>query len=86
MSLITLVGWVGAGLLTACGLPQLYKTWKSKDTSGLSLTMLITWFFGIVLTNIYVIFQAFSWPLVFNYSFNTFVVGAIIYLYLKKNK
>ncbi|MFI1772962.1 SemiSWEET family sugar transporter [Thalassobellus citreus] len=43
-----IIGFIAAILTTAAFLPQVYKTWKTKDVSGLSLPMLIIFFIGIV--------------------------------------
>lgn len=48
-----IIGMVAAIITTASFLPQVFKTYKTKDTSGLSLTMYITFFVGIVLWLIY---------------------------------
>ncbi|MCF7559867.1 SemiSWEET transporter [Sabulilitoribacter multivorans] len=42
-----IIGFTAAILTTAAFLPQVYKTWKSKDVSGLSMPMLIMFFIGI---------------------------------------
>jgi MtN3 and saliva related transmembrane protein len=47
------IGLVAAFITTASFLPQVFKTYKTKDTSGLSLTMYTTFFVGIVLWLIY---------------------------------
>mgnify|MGYP005990847043 CR=1 FL=1 len=47
------LGMVAAVLTTASFLPQVYKTWKTKDTQSLSLTMYGCFFIGIVLWLIY---------------------------------
>ena len=47
------VGLCGAFLTTTAFLPQVYKTWKTKDVSSLSLPMLIMFLLGIVLWLIY---------------------------------
>lgn len=47
------LGMVAAVLTTASFLPQVYKTWKTKDTQSLSLTMYVCFFTGIVLWLIY---------------------------------
>ena len=47
------IGLVAAFITTASFLPQVFKTYKTKDTSGLSLTMYTTFFIGIVLWLIY---------------------------------
>ena len=48
-----IIGLVAAFITTASFLPQVFKTYKTKDTSGLSLTMYLTFFVGIVLWLIY---------------------------------
>lgn len=47
------IGLIAACITTASFLPQVYKTYKTKDTSGLSLTMYFTFFIGIVLWLLY---------------------------------
>ena len=53
MDFYEILGMIAAVLTTASFLPQVYKTWKTKDTQGLSLTMYICFFTGIVLWFIY---------------------------------
>jgi MtN3 and saliva related transmembrane protein len=48
MNNIELIGFLAAILTTAAFLPQVYKTWKTKDVSSLSLPMLILFFIGIL--------------------------------------
>ncbi|EDP71123.1 hypothetical protein FBALC1_01527 [Flavobacteriales bacterium ALC-1] len=50
---IEIIGLCAAFLTTASFLPQVYKTWKTKDVSGLSLPMLTMFFTGVVLWLIY---------------------------------
>ncbi|TGV02865.1 SemiSWEET family sugar transporter [Flavivirga rizhaonensis] len=47
-SFIEIIGFIAAILTTAAFLPQVYKTWKTKDVSSLSLPMLLLFFIGIV--------------------------------------
>ena len=47
------IGLVAAALTTSAFLPQVYKTWKSKSAEGLSLTMYLVFFTGVVLWLIY---------------------------------
>lgn len=81
-----LIGFAAALLTTAAFLPQVYKTWKTKDVSGLSLTMLLVFFVGIVLWLIYGIWID-SPSMIFANSIT--VVSAFLLLYFKikyKNK
>lgn len=48
-----IIGFIAAILTTAAFLPQVYKTWKTKDVSSLSLTMLVMFIIGIVCWLIY---------------------------------
>jgi len=50
---IEILGFIAAVLTTAAFLPQVYKTWRTKDVSGLSLTMFLMFFTGISLWLIY---------------------------------
>lgn len=50
---IEILGLIAATLTTAAFLPQVYKTWKTKDVSSLSLPMFLLFFLGIVLWFIY---------------------------------
>lgn len=53
MNFYEILGLLAATLTTASFLPQVYKTWKTKATEGLSLTMYLVFFIGIVLWLIY---------------------------------
>ena len=44
-----LIGFVAALLTTGAFLPQVYKTWKTKDVSSLSLPMLLMFFAGVAM-------------------------------------
>ena len=53
INFIEILGFAAAVLTTAAFLPQVYKTWRTKDVSGLSLTMFLMFFTGIALWLIY---------------------------------
>jgi len=53
---IEILGLIAAGLTTSAFLPQVYKTWKTKDVSSLSMPMLVLFFVGIILWFIYGIY------------------------------
>ncbi len=50
---IEIIGLIAATLTTASFLPQVYKTWKTKDVSGLSLPMFSMFFVGVALWIVY---------------------------------
>lgn len=81
--MIEVIGHIGAVLLSLSSAPQLYTTFKTKNTEGLSLPMLLLWGFGCALMGVYVCMTSFQLPLVINYSFNTALVFTNILLYLK---
>ncbi|MFD1161495.1 MULTISPECIES: SemiSWEET family sugar transporter [Hwangdonia] len=56
MDYIEIIGFAAAILTTAAFLPQVFKTWQTKDVSGLSLPMLIMFFVGIALWLVYGVF------------------------------
>jgi len=45
---IEVIGLIAAVFTTAAFLPQVYKTWKTKDVSSFSLPMFLIFFLGIV--------------------------------------
>ncbi|SHI40110.1 SemiSWEET family sugar transporter [Algibacter luteus] len=53
MNSTEIIGFTAAILTTAAFLPQVYKTWKTRDVSSLSLPMLLLFFVGIVAWLIY---------------------------------
>ena len=50
---VELIGLLAAFLTTSAFLPQVYKTWKTKDVTALSLTMLLIFFVGVLLWLLY---------------------------------
>ena len=48
-----IIGLIAAVLTTSAFVPQVIKTWKSKDVEGLSLTMYSVFFVGIILWLVY---------------------------------
>jgi len=53
MDFYEVLGLIAATLTTISFMPQVYKTWKTKSTEGLSLTMYLILFIGVVLWLIY---------------------------------
>lgn len=48
-----IIGLGAAIITTAAFLPQVFKTYKTKDTSGLSLSMYLSFLIGVILWLIY---------------------------------
>jgi MtN3 and saliva related transmembrane protein len=53
MNFFEVLGMLAAIITTAAFLPQVYKTWKTKDTKSLSLTMYVSFFIGVSLWLVY---------------------------------
>jgi len=63
------IGWIGSILFAACGIPQALDSYNKGNSDGLTWAFLLMWFFGEVLTLIYII-PKLDWPLIFNYTNN----------------
>ena len=84
--IVELLGHLGALLLSISSAPQLIKTFKTKDTSGLSLNMLLLWGFGCLFMGLYVLMTTAQAPLLINYALNTTLVFTNIFLFFKYKK
>ncbi len=78
------IGWIGSISLSICAVPQVYHTYKTKQTVGLSWLFLLLWFFGEILTLAYILYSDYlnniiHLPLYFNYLLNTILVAYLIY-------
>jgi MtN3 and saliva related transmembrane protein len=56
--LTTTIGFIAAACTTACYLPQLYRSWKTRSTGDLSLTMIAALAAGCCLWMLYGIMRA----------------------------
>jgi MtN3 and saliva related transmembrane protein len=56
MNYVEIIGFAAAILTTAAFLPQVYKTWKTKDVSALSMPMLLMFITGIILWLVYALY------------------------------
>lgn len=80
MNYIELIGFGAAFLTTAAFLPQVYKTWKTKDVSALSLPMLIMFIIGIMLWLVYALYIDSPSMIVAN---STTIGSTILLIYFK---
>jgi hypothetical protein len=71
-------------MLSLCGAPEAYHSWKRKDC-GVSWGMLIMWGLGEILTLGYTIWKVYSLPLYTNYILNLFFIGVMIYYKSRKH-
>ena len=80
-----IIGLIAAVLTTAAFLPQVYKTWKTKDVSSLSFPMLVLFFIGIILWFIYgVLLQSLS--MILANSVTIFSAFLLVYFKIKYDK
>ena len=77
---IEIIGLIAAVLTTSAFLPQVYKTWKTKDVTGLSLPMLAMFFVGILAWLVYGLLKD-SPSLIFANSIT--LVSSFILVYFK---
>ncbi|MEW7289877.1 SemiSWEET transporter [Aquimarina sp. 2304DJ70-9] len=75
-----ILGLIAAVLTTAAFLPQVYKTWKTKSTDSLSLSMLLIFVSGVLCWLIYG-FLISSFPIILA-NFITAISGFLL-LYFK---
>jgi len=78
--LVELIGLLAAVLTTAAFIPQVYKTWKTRDVESLSFPMLALFFTGVSLWLVYGIYLS-SPSLIFANSVT--VVSAFFLIYFK---
>ncbi len=82
---VEFIGLVAATLTTSAFLPQVYKTWKTKDVEGLSLVMYIVFLTGVLLWLYYGILID-SLPVIIANTITAFSGGFLIYFKLKYRK
>ena len=62
-SYIGIIGFIAAFCTTVSFVPQVLRTWRTRDLSGISLTMYSIFTFGIMVWLVYGLLQN-DWPLV----------------------
>jgi uncharacterized protein with PQ loop repeat len=82
ISLLEIIGWVGAVAFAICGAPQAWSSFKNKNSEGISSLFLYLWLIGEVATIIYVLPKG-HLPLLFNYLANLLFISVILYYKLK---
>lgn len=82
MILTELIGYAAAGLTTASFVPQAWKTFRSKDVSGISLTMYSLFTTGITLWLAYGLLLG-AWPIVLANAITLLLASAILVMRLR---
>ena len=81
---IELIGFIAAILTTVAFIPQVYKVWQTKSVSGMSLTMYLIFFCGVVLWLVYGLIIN-SLPMIIGNAV-TIVLTLIILYFLLRSK
>jgi len=79
MFMVELLGWLGAGFLAGCGIPQAVKAYRTKKTNDISWLFINMWLFGEIFVLGYIIDRDWTqYPLIVNYIFNIIVILSIV--------
>jgi MtN3 and saliva related transmembrane protein len=82
---ITILGFVAATLTTLAFLPQTIHSWKTRDLSGISLSMYSLFTVGVVLWIIYAAMIR-NWPVLMANIITLGTSGSILFLKLQSLK
>jgi MtN3 and saliva related transmembrane protein len=77
--LTTAIGFIAAAFTTACYLPQLYKSWKTRSTGDLSFVMLAALAAGCSLWTLYGMLRSDVVLTAANVVSLTFVLGILFF-------
>jgi len=77
--MIETIGWAGGLLLTFCGAPMAWQSYKEGHSNGINMLFLQMWLWGEVLVLFYVLAQPILlYPVVANYAFNIVLIAVIL--------
>ena len=77
-----IIGWIGSILFAVCTIPQAIDSYKRGNSDGLTWAFLLMWFFGEILTLVYII-PKLDYPLIFNYTSNLLCLLIILWFKIK---
>ncbi len=72
------IGWIGSIMLSICGLPQAWESFRTKNSNGISWGFILLWLFGEIFALLYVVHKQ-EYPIIFNCILNTLIVSVIFY-------
>jgi MtN3 and saliva related transmembrane protein len=81
MELNTFIGGVAAICTTVAFVPQVVQSWRSRDLSGISLPMYVTFTSGVFLWLIYGIMNV-DWPIIVANAITFVLAGVVLFLKL----
>lgn len=76
------IGFAAAFCTTFAFVPQVVQTWKTRDTTGISLAMYVIFVVGVALWSTYG-FLTFDWPVALANLLVFFLAGSILILKLQ---
>jgi MtN3 and saliva related transmembrane protein len=82
IALTDLIGTLAGTLTTLSFLPQVVKTWKSRSTRDISLSMFLAFTTGVGLWLVYGILIG-SWPVILSNIVTLILAGIILFLKLR---
>ena len=85
LDFVEIIGLIAATLTTASFVPQVWRSWKTKDVTGLSLTMYLVFFTGVSLWTVYGIYMN-SIAIVLANSITGLLVVFLLVLKIKHHK
>jgi len=90
MDIAQILGWIATILFSIMLIPQIIKTIKTKDTSGVSLLLFIVYLIANIFALIYAL-MIYQSPLILKYSIAIvtavfYIVLFLIYVQRKKNE
>ncbi|MBF0270261.1 MAG: SemiSWEET transporter [Alphaproteobacteria bacterium] len=85
MTLLDFVGMLAGMLTTLAFLPQVVKTWKTRSTRDISLTMFLSFTLGVALWLVYGLILG-AWPIILANLVTLGLAGTILFLKLSHRK
>ena len=82
LTLIDALGFAAGALTTASFVPQVMKSWTSRDLSGISLRMYGLFSAGVALWLLYGIAEG-HWPIIIANAITLVLAGGVLVLKLK---
>lgn len=80
------IGWLGSFFLIICVFPQVYQTLKTKNVTGLSFMMLVTWSAGCFFALAYGIHGHVPFPILLSYIINGLAAFLLVVAFMKYRK
>lgn len=82
----TIIGWLGSFFLAICALPQVYKTYKTRDVSSISFSMLWTWVLGCMFALAFGLHKGVHAAIITSYIINGGAALSLVVAYMMYRK